>query len=263
MLHLGDCLDVMQDIPDGSVDAVICDPPFGTTNCKWDSVIPFEPMWAQLKRIVKPNGAIVLMASQPFTSALVMSNVGMFKYCWVWEKSRPTGHVHSKNKPMKKHEDIAVFSTGTTAHAAQSKTRMRYNPQDLINHVVPILRKNYTESHSVMLARPSHRDTFQEFGNYPTSVLKIASEGKTVHPTQKPVALMEYLIRTYTNAGETVLDFTMGSGTTGVAAANTARRFIGIEIDADYFAVAQSRIRKAQADAITNKMREASNVALG
>jgi len=258
MLHLGDCLDVMQDIPDGSVDAVICDPPFGTTNCKWDSVIPFEPMWAQLKRIVKPNGAIVLMASQPFTSALVMSNVGMFKYCWVWEKSRPTGHVHSKNKPMKKHEDIAVFSTGTTAHAAQSKRRMCYNPQDLINHVVPILRKNSTESHSVMSARPSNRDTFQEFGNYPTSVLKIASQGKPLHPTQKPVALMEYLIRTYTNAGETVLDFAAGSGTTGVAAANTGRRFIGIEMDADYFAIAQARIRTAQADAITNKMREAT-----
>ena len=260
---LGDCLEVMSKIPDGSVDMVCTDPPYGTTACKWDSVIPFEPMWGQLKRIVKPNGAIVLMASQPFTSALVMSNVKMFKYCWVWEKSRPTGHVHSKNKPMKKHEDIAVFSTGTTAHAAQSKTRMCYNPQDLINHVVPILRKNYTESHSVMLARPSHRDTFQEFGNYPTSVLKIASQGKPLHPTQKPVALMEYMIRTYTNPGETVLDFTMGSGTTGVACVNTSRKFIGIEMDADYFTIAQARIRTAQADAITNKMREASNVALG
>ena len=159
---------------------------------------------------------------------------------------------------MKKHEDIAVFSTGTTAHAAQSKTRMCYNPQDLINHVVPILRKNSTESHSVMSARPSHRDTFQEFGNYPTSVLKIASEDKSIHPTQKPVALMEYLIRTYTNAGETVLDFAAGSGTTGVAAANAGRRFIGIERDPDYFTIAQSRIQKAQADAITNRMREAT-----
>ena len=242
MLHLGDCLDVMQDIPDGSVDMVMTDPPFGTTACKWDSVIPLEPMWAQLKRITKPNGAIVLMASQPFTSALVMSNVGMFKYCWVWEKSRPTGHVHSKNKPMKKHEDIAVFSTGTTAHAAQSKTRMRYNPQDLINHVVPILRKNYTESHSVMLARPSHRDTFQEFGNYPTSVLKIASEGKTVHPTQKPVELFEYLIKTYTNAGETVLDFTCGSGTTAVAAEQTGRKWICIEQLPEYYYPAIIRV---------------------
>jgi len=239
---LGDCLELMKDIPDGSVDMVMTDPPYRTTACKWDSVIPFEPMWAQLKRITKPNGAIVLMASQPFTSALVMSNVKMFKYCWVWEKSRPTGHVHSKNKPMKKHEDIAVFSTGTTAHAAQSKTRMRYNPQDLINHVVPILRKNYTESHSVMLARPSHRDTFQEFGNYPTSVLKIASEGKTVHPTQKPVELFEYLIKTYTNAGETVLDFTCGSGTTAVAAEQTGRKWICIEQLPEYYYPAIIRV---------------------
>ena len=254
MLHLGDCLDVMQDIPDGSVDMVCTDPPFGTTACKWDSVIPFEPMWAQLKRIVKPNGAIVLMASQPFTSALVMSNVKMFKYCWVWEKTRPTGHVNAKNKPMKAHEDVAVFSTGTTVHASQSESRMIYNPQGLQS--VNILKKQDTPGRRAMGAgstvstRPSTKAThMQTETNYPRSIVKISSESMNVHPTQKPVALMEYLIRTYTNPGETVLDFTCGSGTTGVAAANTGRRFIGIEMDPDYFATAQARIQKAQADA--------------
>ena len=247
MLHLGDCLDVMQGIPDGSVDMVMTDPPFGTTACKWDSVIPFEPMWEQLKRITKPNGAIVLMASQPFTSALVMSNVAMFKYCWVWEKTRPTGHVNAKNKPMKAHEDVAVFSTGTTVHASQSESRMIYNPQGLQS--VNILKKQDTPGRramgtgSTVGTRPSTKAThMQTETNYPRSIVKISSESMNVHPTQKPVALMEYLISTYTNPGETVLDFTMGSGTTGVACKNLDRAFIGIEMDADYFAAASKRI---------------------
>jgi len=254
VLYLGDCLEVMQDIPDGSVDMVMTDPPYGTTACKWDSVIPFEPMWAQLKRIVKPNGAIVLTASQPFTSALVMSNVAMFKYCWVWEKSRPTGHVHAKNKPMKAHEDIAVFSSGTTVHATQSDRRMTYYPQGLI--YAPYLKKRasagLTGGGSTMQPRKSHKKEYiAEHTGYPTSILKTPSEhngaGITFHPTQKPVALMEYLIRTYTNAGETVLDFTMGSGTTGVACANLGRKFIGIELDEDYFNIAAKRIKTAHA----------------
>ncbi len=243
MLHLGDCLDVMQDIPDGSVDAVICDPPYGTTACKWDSVIPFEPMWAQLKRIVKPNGAIVLMASQPFTSALVMSNAAMFKYCWIWKKTAATGHLNAKRMPMSDSEDVLVFYCHQPA----------YNPQGLIPHGKTVRRGGNGGCYG-----NSGKENFQEFTNYPRRTLEIASQGKTVHPTQKPVALMEYLIRTYTNPGETVLDFTMGSGTTGVAAANTGRRFIGIERDPDYFTIAQSRVLKAQADAITNKMREAA-----
>jgi DNA modification methylase len=252
MLHLGDCLDVMQGIPDGSVDAVICDPPYGTVRCAWDVVIPFEPMWEQLKRIVKPNGAIVLTASQPFTSALVMSNVAMFKYCWVWEKSKASNFLLAKKQPLKAHEDVIVFGCATP-HYYPQKTKgkpfkgagrsKKGSQTELVNAVPnPTFRNDNTGD------------------RYPRTVqyfVTAESEG-CLHPTQKPVALMEYLIRTYTNPGETVLDFTFGSGTTGVAAANTGRRFIGIERDPDYFTAAQARIRTAQADAITNRMREAT-----
>ena len=253
MLHLGDCLEVMQGIPDGSVDAVICDPPFGTTACKWDSVIPFEPMWAQLKRIVKPNGAIVLMASQPFTSALVMSNVAMFRYQWIWEKNKATGHLNAKKRPLVSHEDVVVFSKATT----------NYFPQGLVEKETPSISKGDRGRKGVGSSGDCYgaatKDAVQTHGNYPRSVIKFTVDMKAeFHPTQKPVALMEYLIRTYTNPGETVLDFTCGSGTTGVAAANTARRFIGIERDPDYFQIASARIQNAQADAITNKMREAT-----
>jgi len=241
MLHLGDCLDVMQGIPDGSVDMVCTDPPYGTTACKWDSVIPFEPMWAQLKRIVKPNGAIVLTASQPFTSALVMSNVEMFKYDWVWQKTRPTGVLNAKIQPLRDKEDVLVFYSKQPS----------YNPQGLLQ-VNKMVGTGATKANSLGNAtgKITQTDTgkyLQKYGNYPRQTLVFKGASKTIHPTQKPVALMEYLIKTYTNAGETVLDFTMGSGTTGVAAANTGRRFIGIESDPDYFTVAQSRIRKVQA----------------
>ena len=248
MLHLGNCLDVMQDMPDGSVDAVICDPPFGTTACKWDSVIPFEPMWEQLKRIVKPNGAIVLMASQPFTSALVMSNVGMFKYCWVWDKVRPSGFQIAKYVPMKRHEDVVVFCKGSPNWNPIKEKRDK-----------PIKGRVSKVSESSPIKYSDGKMRIYTHKN-PQSILVFSkqSDGKYVHPTQKPVALMEYLIRTYTNEGETVLDFTMGSGTTGVTAANTSRKFIGIEMDPDYFTIAQSRIQKAQAYAITNRMREAT-----
>ena len=247
MLHLGDCLDVMQGIPDGSVDMVCTDPPFGTTACKWDSVIPFEPMWAQLKRITKPNGAIVLMASQPFTSALVMSNVAMFKYDWTWQKPKGTGHLNVKKMPMRDKEDVLVF------YAAQCT----YNPQ--ISAGLPFGKRTGSKQQSGTTGSHSETRSINTGTRQPKQVLQFDVVGRGgQHPTQKPVALMEYLIKTYTNAGETVLDFTMGSGTTGVAAANTGRRFIGIEMDADYFAIAQARIRTAQADAITNKMREAT-----
>ena len=242
LMH-GDCLELMKSIPDGSIDMVLADPPYGTTACKWDSVIPFEPMWEQLKRVTKKNGAIVMTASQPFTSALVMSNVKMFKYEWVWVKSRATGHVHAKNKPMKKHENILVFSLGTTVHANQSDRRMTYNPQGLVE-VKPRVRKKGGSSNTVMGLRPSHRDSVQTKTGYQTTILMFHSEGKVVHPTQKPVALMEYLIKTYTNEGDTVLDFTMGSGTTGVACKNLNRSFIGIELDEEYFNIAKERILK-------------------
>ena len=248
-LMQGDCLDRMGEMPDGSVDMVLTDPPYGTTQCKWDSVIPFEPMWEQLKRVTKKNGAIVMTASQPFTSALIMSNVKMFKYCWVWEKTRPTGHLHAKNKPMKKHEDVLVFSSGTTVHASQSANRMTYNPQGLT--FAPYVQKRpsagSTGGGSSGSPRKSHKkERLVEFTGYPTSIIPIASEHNVgagaFHPTQKPVALMEYLIKTYTNEGETVLDFTMGSGTTGVACTNTGRSFTGIEMDETYFNIAKDRI---------------------
>ena len=250
MLHLGDCLDVMQDIPDGSVDMVMTDPPYGTTACKWDAVIPFEPMWAQLKRIVKPNGAIVLMASQPFTSALVMSNVGMFRYDLKWIKTQATGFYNANRMPLRAHEDIIVFYQSLPS----------YNPQKTAGE--PYVQKR--GSASEVYQGKDLSVTVNETGmRHPLSWRVFQRDADKTHPTQKPVALMEYMIRTYTNPGETVLDFTCGSGTTGVAAANTGRKFIGIEMDADYFTIAQARIQKAQADAITNRMREASNATLG
>ena len=245
MLHLGDCLDVMQDIPDGSVDMVMTDPPYGTTACKWDSVIPFEPMWAQLKRITKPSGAIVLMASQPFTSALVMSNVGMFRYDLKWIKTQATGFYNANRMPLRAHEDIIVFYQSLPS----------YNPQKTAGE--PYVQKR--GSASEVYQGKDLSVTVNETGmRHPLSWRVFQRDADKTHPTQKPVALMGYLIRTYTKAGETVLDFTMGSGTTGVAAANTGRKFIGIERDPDYFQIASARIQNAQADAITNKMREAT-----
>jgi site-specific DNA-methyltransferase (adenine-specific) len=243
LMH-GDCLDCMGEIPDGSVDMVLTDPPYGTTACKWDSIIPFEPMWEQLKRVAKKNGAIVMTASQPFTSVLVMSNPSWFKYEWVWIKNRATGHVHAKNKPMKRQESVLVFSSGTTVHASQSCSRMPYFPQGLIPVTGKTRRRNDVGDNAVMAARASHKETPIDFENYPDDILHFNIEmgSSRFHPTQKPVALMEYLVKTYTNEGETVLDFTMGSGTTGVAAKNLGRSFIGIELDDTYFNIAKERI---------------------
>ena len=238
-LMLGNCLERMKEIPDGSVDMVLADPPYGTTACKWDSVIPFEPMWEQLKRVTKKNGAIVMTASQPFTSILGASQVAMLKYCWYWQKSRATGHLNAKKMPMKDIEDVLVF------YSAQPT----YNPQGLVplgkvqkNSASDMTRGVTSEATSVVSGGITKDTYIQEYGNYPRQIIEFSSEGKTVHPTQKPVALMEYLIKTYTNEGETVLDFTMGSGTTGVAAKNLGRNFIGIEMDETYFDIAKGRI---------------------
>ena len=242
-LMQGNCLDKMKEIPDGSVDAIVADPPYGTTACKWDSVIPLEPMWEQLKRIIKPNGAIVMTASQPFTTTLIASNMKMFKYCWVWKKNRPSGFAQAKNKPMTSHEDVVVFSQGVTVHASQSSRRMPYIPQDLVELGKEV--KNNSKAFnkdSVFASRKNAKGSYvQEFTNYPFSVLEFNCE-TGYHPTQKPVALMEYLIKTYTNEDETVLDFTFGSGTTGVACINTNRKFIGIEMDEKYFQIGKERI---------------------
>ncbi len=226
-LHLGDCLEIMREIPDGSVDMVLCDLLYGTTACKWDTIIPFAPLWEAYRRVCKKNAAIALTASQPFTSALGASNIGAMKYAWVWEKGAATGHLNAKRMPMKLHEDILVFSDG--GHS--------YYPQGLMPFNKTVRRGSNGSNFG-----DSGKENFQEFTNYPRSILRFPAEGKPVHPTQKPVALMEYLIRTYTQPGETVLDNTMGSGTTGVACVNTGRRFIGIEQDWIYYNIAMERI---------------------
>lgn len=248
-LLLGDCLELMKQIPSASVDMVMCDLPYGTTACRWDAVIPFQPLWFQYQRICKHNAAVVLTASQPFTSALIMSNPEDFKYCWVWVKNRPTNFAHAKNKPMKKHEDICVFSKGTTVHATQSADRMTYNPQGLVECDITADYKGKSNSDVHFSPRASHGKYHRTATGYPHTILEFSTDMLNLHPTAKPVALMEYLIRTYTNAGDTVLDNTMGSGTTGVACANTGRDFIGIERDPEYFAIAEKRIREAELNA--------------
>jgi DNA modification methylase len=232
----GDCLIEMRNIPDGSIDAIICDPPYGTTACKWDSVIDFKLMWEQLNRIIKPNGAIVLFGSEPFSSALRMSNIKNYKYDWIWRKSRPVGHLQAKKQPLKDIEIVSVFYN----------KQCLYNPQGTkkvnINHKNTEARLNSSGFGVVGNAKKQYNQTKS---NYPRRILDFASPhnvGDLTHPTQKPVALMEYLIKTYTNEGETVLDFTMGSGSTGVAAKNLNRNFIGIEMDDKYFGIAQNRI---------------------
>jgi DNA modification methylase len=231
----GDCLELLKTIPDASVDMVLCDPPYGTTACKWDSVIPFKLMWKELKRVTKANGAIVIFGSEPFSSHLRVSNVRDFKYDWIWDKIRPVGFLNAKRAPMKRHEIASVFQT------------KKYNPQ-----MVPLERpqtyKCYgpSETNSEMKNDGVRRVRTHK---YPQSIVEF-SAGPTkgrVHPTQKPVALLEYLIKTYTVENETVLDFTMGSGSTGVACANTNRQFIGIELDEKYFAIAEKRINEALA----------------
>ena len=243
-LMLGDCLERMKEIPDGSVDMVLTDPPYGTTACKWDSVIPFEPMWEQLNRIIKPNGAIVMTASQPFTTILIHSNLKMFKYCWYWKKSKPNGWQHSKNRPMTAIEEVCVFSKSPTGHISQlGDRRMMYIPQGVSGAGVKTVKEVWHGRS--MGARPNQiGKQYEAQTGFPNNVLEYnnVTGKKAVHPTQKPVALMEYLIKTYTVEGETVLDCFMGSGTTGVACKNLNRNFIGIEKDETYFKIAQDRI---------------------
>ena len=238
LIH-GDCLEKMKDIPDGSVDMVMADSPYGTTACEWDSIIPLEPMWEQLKRVTKSNAAIVMTSSQPFTSMLVMSNIKMFKYCWVWVHNRFPNFAQAPYMPLRNTEDVVVFSYGGCAHPA--KNRMIYNPQGV--KIGGEVCKNGSHPNYKHKGGLPTAETFISRGsNYPKQIIDIKKEGKTVHPTQKPVALMEYLIKTYTNQGETVLDFCMGSGTTGVACVNLNRNFIGIESDEFYFDDAAIRI---------------------
>lgn len=231
----GDCFERLKDIPDCSIDLILTDPPYGTTACKWDSDIDLEALWKELNRIAKMDSAIVLFGSQPFTSKLISSNMTQFKYCWVWEKSRCGNPYLAKYQPLKYHEDIAVFSKG----------KCPYNPQGLLPFEK--MRKQRTKVPETVSGGTRPSEYYQKNTNYPRSVVRFNSLPKTVHPTQKPIELLEYLIRTYTKTGDTVLDYTMGSGSTGVAAMNVQRDFVGIELDESYFKIAKQRIEDAVA----------------
>jgi site-specific DNA-methyltransferase (adenine-specific) len=226
-LFQGDCLEIMPTLAAGSVNMVLCDLPYGTTQNKWDTVLPLDAVWREYSRLCRKT--VVLTASQPFTARLILSSSFQFKYSWVWRKNNATGHLNAKRMPMKEHEDIVVFGDGP------------YNPQGLVPH-----NKTVRRGHNGGNFGKSGTENFQEWTNYPRSVLDVMSDTDKVHPTQKPVALMEYLIKTYTNPGDTVLDNCMGSGTTGVACVNTGRSFIGIEKDPGYFVIAERRIKEAQ-----------------
>ena len=231
----GDCLVEMAKIADETVDMVLTDPPYGTTACKWDNIIPLEPMWEHLKRIIKPNGAIVLTASQPFTSILVCSNLKMFKYDLIYDKPNSTGFFNAKKMPLRSHESILIFYKNLT----------NYNPQMTHGHI----RKTASRKHvkSECYGKTFKKTNYDSTSRYPRSIQRFSSDKQRskLHPTQKPVALMEYLVKTYTNKGELILDFTMGSGTTGVACMNLERDFIGIELDKRYFDIAKNRIKEA------------------
>lgn len=242
-LYHGDCLDVMATLEAGSFDAIIADLPYGTTACRWDTVIPFEPLWAQYKRLIKPRGAIVLFGSQPFTSALVMSNPKWFKYAWVWEKSKASNFLLARKQPMKVHEDVLVFCDGAPIYYPQKTAGEPYSGEKRAG------KKGSNTDVFNAVPNPAKRAGSKDGSRFPRTVqyfVTAEAEGTTIHPTQKPVALLEYLIRTYTNEGETVLDNVMGSGTTGVACIQTGRRFVGIEKEAAYFDIAKRRVEAAQ-----------------
>jgi DNA modification methylase len=234
-LMLGDCLERMKEIPDGSVDMVLADPPYGTTSCKWDTVIDLPLMWEQLKRVIKPNGAIVLFGAEPFSSVLRISNINQYKYDWVWNKKNSGSGLLAKKQPLRIVENVMVF------YAKQST----YKP--IMEKGLMRNKKSYGSRKGSVTGEIKESQNNVNDDYYPKNIIEISNsvnKGKQ-HPTQKPAALMEYLIKTYTNEGETVLDFTIGSGTTGVAAKNLGRKFIGIEMDETYFEIAKQRIEEA------------------
>ena len=262
-LYYGDCLVEMKKIDNHSVDLILCDLPYGTTDrsgvekkngnnrlLKWDTVIPLESLWLEYKRVLKPKGAVVLTADQPFTSKLIMSNIEWFKYEWIWKKKKTTGFLLANYRPMKQTEDVIVFSPAHAAAASRHGGNMTYNPQGLIEKKVK--KKNDPNRLGKFLHNPEHMgkgnkllhetEYEQKFTNYPSEIIEFGLDRNVVHETQKPVALMEYLIRTYSNEGEIVLDNCMGSGTTGVACINTNRKFIGIEKKDEYYDAAKKRI---------------------
>jgi site-specific DNA-methyltransferase (adenine-specific) len=265
-LYLGNCLVEMKNIAEDSIDLILCDLPYGTTDrsgvdkkgnnriLDWDTVIPLDELWQQYRRVLKPTGTVVLTADQPFTSQLVISNLGWFKYEWIWKKKKTTGFLHANARPMKETEDILIFSPlGASGCSKKANKNMTYNPQGLIEK--NIKKKNSVNRLGKFLHQPEHMgknnkllhetEYEQKYTNYPSEIIEFGLDKGSVHPTQKPVALMEYLIKTYSNEGETILDNCMGSGTTGVACIITNRKFIGIEMDENYYKIAEDRIKNA------------------
>jgi DNA modification methylase len=228
-----DCLIGMKRIPDKSIDMILCDLPYGTTNCKWDTIIPFEPLWEQYERIIKDNGAIVLTGSEPFSSMLRMSNLKLFKYDWIWDKVKGTGFLNAKRQPMRNHEIVSVFY----------RKQCTYNPQKTHGHR---LKKSFRAKHlqTDVYGEMKNDYLYESTDRYPRSiqVFSTDTQNSSLHPTQKPIALFEYLIKTYTNEGETILDNCMGSGTTAIACINTNRQYIGFELDKGYYDIAVKRI---------------------
>ena len=250
-LFCGDCLEVMKQMPDKSVDMILCDLPYGETRAKWDAVIPFDKLWEQYNRIITDNGAIVLFGNEPFSSQIRCSNLKMYRYDWKWIKNNQTGFANANYRPMRKYEDIMVFSKAN-ASAGGKNNAMPYFPQGVIAINKP--KKNTSKRQGLVGYKNNNRgkdnkllqdgtEYTQHFTNYPSNVLQFDVEPRHVHPTQKPVALCEYLIKTYTNENDVVLDNCMGSGTTGVACRNLGRKFIGIELDEEYFKIAENRIK--------------------
>lgn len=240
MLIWGECLEEMAKLPDKSIDLCLTDPPYGTTACKWDTVIPFQPMWAELKRIVKDNGAICLFGSEPFSSYLRLSNIKMFKYDWVWDKVKPSGHLNAKKMPMQQCELIHIFG----------KARVSYYPQGLEYGEFDNNRPSRGQKRDTTYGKQASKIKVSKAKGYPRTLIQFSKTSDKIrqHPTQKPVTLLEYLVKTYTLEGETVLDFTMGSGSTGVACANLNREFIGIEKEKKYYDTSVERIEKAKAE---------------
>lgn len=239
----GDCLEEMKGLPDGAAQMVLADPPYGTTRNAWDSVIDLDAMWREVLRVTTPNAAIVFTTQAPFTATLIASNPALFKYEWIWQKDAGTGHLNAKFAPMKDHENILVFSRGASSFTKDATKAMVYHPQMTAGK--PYQQRQGSKSANYDPNWQKQVVTTNTGERYPKTVIKFNRE-KGLHPTQKPVPLMEYLIKTYTNEGDTVLDFTMGSGTTGVACRNLNRNFIGIEISPEYFEIAKRRIEDTQ-----------------
>lgn len=244
IIYNEDCISGMNRIPDNSIDCIICDLPYGTIACKWDNIIPFDLLWINYNRIIKKNGTIVLFGSEPFSSRLRMSNISNYKYDWIWKKNTTTGFVHAKNMPLKNYENILIFSKGSMGHKKLlGDRRMTYNPQG-IKKVNKISHAGKNQFGNIIGIRPSQKEYYlKEAENYPRMILEFNKDYPSLHPTQKPIKLLEYLIKTYTDKDNVILDNCMGSGTTAVACLNTNRQYIGFEIDKDYYDLSIERIK--------------------